>query len=296
MAGEGRSQLDELISRGLAAACAVATEHGLPASEPQVLSARGNLLVHLAPAPVVAKVATLTAWARADPASWLAREVAVASYVAQRGGPVVPPAREADPGPHRSDGLAVSLWTYLPPSEDRPAPADVGEALARLHQAVAGYPVQMPVLLPAREQISEGLAALERDHVLPAADLAALRARHAEILATLGDAGGPLVVLHGDAHGRNLLRGPGGWAWIDLEETCLGPVEWDLAVLAGQAGEAALRRYAAVAGTPQPDPAALAPLARARELEIAVWSLGMAHQHPARYRDSAAALLTAILG
>ncbi len=44
----------------LDAALAVARDQRLPADQARVLSARGNLLVHLAPSPVVARVATLT--------------------------------------------------------------------------------------------------------------------------------------------------------------------------------------------------------------------------------------------
>lgn len=129
--GDGDDRVEKMRRAGLAAAVALAREQGLPADDPRVLSSRGNLLVHLAPAPVVARVATLTAWARSDPFVWLAREVAVASYAFQNGGRVVAPAQQAEPGPHRSRGLAVSLWTWVPPSQARPGPAEVGEALAR---------------------------------------------------------------------------------------------------------------------------------------------------------------------
>jgi hypothetical protein len=84
------------------------------------------------------------------------------------------------------------------------------------------------------------------------------------------------------------------WFWTDLEETCRGPREWDLAVLAHSCrtdGKAALRSYAAVTGTPTPPADVLAPFVRARELEAAVWALGMAHQHPARYRTLARTFL-----
>lgn len=283
---------------GLAAALAVAREQGLPAGDPRVLSARGNLLVHLAPAPVVARVATLTAWTRTDPFGWLAREVAVAGYASRNGGPVVAPTALADPGPHRSRGLAVSLWTWVPPSPGRPGPAEVGEALARLHRTAAGFPGELPFLSPVRAQITEGLAALERERVLGRAVLAALRGRHAEILAELADVAGVPLVLHGDAHAGNLLRSGARWLWIDLEETCRGPREFDLAVLTGRqpaGGAAAMAAYARVTGEPPPEPGALAPFYRARDLEVAVWALGMAHQYPARYREIARTLLGRIL-
>jgi len=289
---------------GLAAAVRVAREQGLPGDDPEVLSSRGNVIVHLRPAPVVARVATLTAWTRSDPLRWLAREVAVAGYAAGQGGPVVAPTALADPGPHRMDGLAVSLWTWVPPSPARPQPAEVGEALARLHLAAAGFPGELPLLSPLRALITEGLAALEREQAAAPAVLAALRERHDAILAELDGVTGPVLVLHGDAHAGNLLPADGarpgpGWLWIDLEETCRGPRAFDLAVLADHQGAdagATLAAYAAVTGEPLPEPEVLALFTRARRLEGAVWTLGMAYQYPARYREPARFLLADVLG
>jgi len=67
MTAAGETLLATLTWAGLAAAMRVAREQGLPAEGPRVLSSRGNLPVHLTPAPVVARVATLTAWTRRDP-------------------------------------------------------------------------------------------------------------------------------------------------------------------------------------------------------------------------------------
>jgi hypothetical protein len=297
-------RIAEMTRAGLAAAVRVAREQRLPGDDPEVLSSRGNVIVHLRPAPVVARVATLTAWTRSDPFRWLAREVAVAGYAAGQGGPVVAPTALADPGPHWMDGLAVSLWTWVPPSPARPGPAEVGAALARLHLAAAGFPGELPVLSPLRALISDGLAALEREQAADPAVLAALRDRHAAILAEIDGVTGPALVLHGDAHAGNLRPADGarpgpGWLWIDLEETCRGPRAFDLAVLADHQGAdagATLAAYAAVAGVPRPEPEVLALFTRARRLEGAVWTLGMAYQYPARYREPARFLLADVLG
>jgi len=56
------------VPRAVAAAVAVARAHGLAVGEPAVLSDGVNLVVHLRPAPVVARVATLTPLLRPDPA------------------------------------------------------------------------------------------------------------------------------------------------------------------------------------------------------------------------------------
>ncbi len=86
MPGDSGDRFAEMTHAGLAAAVTVAHAQGLPADDPEVLSSRGNVLVHLRPAPVVARVATLTAWTRSEPFQWLAREVAVAGYAAANGG------------------------------------------------------------------------------------------------------------------------------------------------------------------------------------------------------------------
>ena len=90
-----------------------------------------------------------------------------------------------------------------------------------------------------------------------------------------------------------------GWLWIDLEETCRGPRAFDLAVLADHQGAdagATLAAYAAVTGEPLPEPEVLALFTRARRLEGAVWTLGMAYQYPARYREPARFLLADVVG
>lgn len=290
-----------LSDAGRAAALRVAGELGLPTTDPRVLSERGNLLVHLAPAPVLARVATLTAWTRRDPAAWLAREVAVAGWAAARGGPVVAPSALVPPGPHHAGGFVLTFWEHRVTVPRRAHGTELGAALARLHIAADGHP-GLPWLAPVREQVDDALHALERDRVLDGDLLVALQARHADVLAGLAGAGSADIVLHGDAHAGNLLccAGPGGadeWLWSDLEETCTGPPEWDLAVLAGGPGAdatAVLAGYAEVAGRPIPRPAELAPFRRARELEAAVWLLAMAHLHPERYRALAAERLAAL--
>ena len=308
---DGTGRIEELTRQGQAAAVALARRHGLPAGDPRVLSSRGNLLVHLAPAPVVARVATLTALSRSDPFAWLAREVAVARYVARVGGPVVPPASAADPGPHWQGAFVISLWEHIASLDLEPSPAEVGAALAQLHTSARGCPAELGDMSPVRELISDGLGALERAAAIDAGTLAALRSAHSDVLAELatrraaeltGNSDRPdeQIVLHGDAHAGNMLADPGrGWLWIDLEETCRGPAAWDLATAAGRytgdQGLSLLRAYAATAGSAGPGEAELAPFYRARVLEGAVWSMCMAQLYPARYADVAGRLLAEVL-
>ncbi len=301
---------------GVVAAVEVARRQGLPADRPRLLSSRGNVIVHLHPAPVVAKAATLTAWIRADPFSWLEREVWTAGQLSSRGAPVVPPTTLADPGPHRHEGLAVTLWTLVPGGSqpgDHAGPAEAGRNLARLHAAGADVADDLPLLAPV-SWITEMLDILGRERAAPADLLAALRERHAQVMAEIRAAGGRgIPVLHGDAHAGNLLRSGPGWVWVDLEEACRGPREFDLAALARSQGRGwdrapgerpeqsaparvALAAYAAEIGLPVPHAADLALFGQARDLEATAWLLGMAHQYPARYARLVPDMVAAALG
>src|SRR5690349_794564 len=188
-----------LIRHGLAAAVALVGRLELSAREPAVLSNRGNLLVHFPAAALVARVATLTAWTRREPFQWLAREVAVARYVAGRGGPVVPPAHGVDPGPHWQDGFAVSLWEHVaadaapgvPASvPGRPSPQECGALLARFHAIARDCPAELGDLSPATEQVTDALAVIERERLADAPTIARLRAAHARVLGDIGRAAG----------------------------------------------------------------------------------------------------------
>src|ERR1700754_4288937 len=71
------------IERALVAAQAVAREHGVACDEAVRIAAGSNVLVHLKPAPVVARVMTGTAVLHDDVEQWLAREVAVGAFLAE---------------------------------------------------------------------------------------------------------------------------------------------------------------------------------------------------------------------
>ena len=252
-----------------------------------MLSERGNLLVHFVPAPVLARVATLTAWTRRLPADWLEREFRVAERAVARGAPVVPPSDLVAPGPHRHAGFVFTFWEYLDVRPGLPTGTEAGAKLAELHGATSGIDFELPRLTPVHDQIDDALHAMEVDQALSADVLARLRREHTAVLADVDTPGSADIVLHGDAHPGNLLRSPRGWVWTDLEESCAGPREWDLAVLSSRDdvdSTAALRAYAAASGAAVPTAAELAPFRRARELEATVWLLAMAHLYPERYR------------
>jgi aminoglycoside phosphotransferase (APT) family kinase protein len=271
--------MDELSRRGLAAAVAVARRLGMRDVDPVVLKDSSNLLVHLRPAPVVARVATTTALVRSDVASWLERELALARYLAGRGAPAAAPSADLPPGPHRHDGLALSLWTHLPHDPDRmPPPEPVGRLLADLHRALRDYPDELPVAAPL-DDVDGVLALLDRTGGTAEDDLALLRA-HRDRLAETLHTSGPTQPLHGDAHPGNLLLTADGPVWNDFEDTWRGPVAWDLACLAETPK---LDGPAAVAGYPPGvDNGELAHFRAARRVQGTLWMMLLATRFPER--------------
>jgi hypothetical protein len=88
---------DLVTARALAAARAVALGNSVACEDAVVVAARSNVLVHLKPTPVIARVMNGTAVLHDDVEKWLAREVAVGAFLAERG-LAVPPSDVLAPG------------------------------------------------------------------------------------------------------------------------------------------------------------------------------------------------------
>ncbi|GLY66829.1 phosphotransferase [Amycolatopsis taiwanensis] len=262
---------DRFTAAGLAAAVAVGRRLGLPHDDPQVLATKANVLVRMGP--VVARVPATTLLARADTAQRLACDVILSTFLADRGAPVVAPWE--DPGPHFANGLPVTLWPFTRHDPGhRFTPAEVAAALAELHGPLREFPGELPTG-PVTE-VRRWLDRLDGD--VPVARLR-------EILDGLV-LEGPVQALHGDAHVGNLLATPAGPRWLDFEDTCRGPLGWDLACLAlsGRVdGRAAVAAYPGE----MPD---LAPFLTLRSLLAVCWRFVVARRFPERLGEAHAAL------
>ena len=104
----------------LAAAITVASASGLKVDEAVVIHSASNVLVHLRPAPVVARVMTGTVALHDDPRTWLEREISVLEFLAPSG-VAVSPSRLIAPGPHCQDGLWMTFTEWIPEVEPGPA-------------------------------------------------------------------------------------------------------------------------------------------------------------------------------
>jgi hypothetical protein len=221
-----------LEARALAAARAVALAHGLRCDDPLVLADHSNVLVHLRPAPVVARVMTGTAILHEDLEQWLTREVAVGAFLGERG-LAVPPSDVLPPGPHLHDDLWLTFWRFVEHDRASPMPAasELGGCLRELHAALAGYPGELQSLSQVGDDIERLLGELRPAGRLTSAAIGSLRAALDELRATVFDCTHPAQALHGDVSISNLFRTEAGLVWNDLEDVFCGPVAWDVAGL-----------------------------------------------------------------
>ena len=277
------------VPDAVAAALAVARAHGLQTGDPRVLSDGVNVVVHLHPAPVVARVATLTPLLRPDIGRPFAREVALAQALADAGAAVVPPSDLLPPGPHVHDGLTLSFWRYVELLPEQPTATQAGRSLAELHEVLGGLaPVDGT---PLDRPLADLAVFADRGTELGADPALVTRTTDlASALEPLLD--GPVRALHGDAHPGNLLVTRDGLRWTDLEDTCPGPLGWDLASLRNTGrldGRAALD---AMPGAPTDED--LAPLLWLRQLYSGAWWFVHAARVPEHLPEARQRLATAV--
>ena len=202
------------ILSAVEAAVEVADAYGVHCEKPIVLGEAWHVLVHLWPAPVVARV---TSGAPGVDPGDVERELTVASHAARAGAPVVQPSDLLPPGPHRHDGYTLVFWQYLAQAGKLDAAA-AGRGLHTIHDSLADYDGE----LPRAGRADEVRAMLQP--FAPSDDV--------ELLCELASRELPEgQALHGDAHLFNCIQTAPGPIWHDLETACRGPREYDLAAL-----------------------------------------------------------------
>ena len=223
----------------LAAAQAVARDHGVACDEAVRIAAGSNALVHLRPSPVVARVMTGTAILHDDPEQWLTREVAVGTFLAERTELAVPPSDLLPPGPHERDGMWMTMWRFVPHDANAPSPdpRELGRSLRALHEALAGFTGDLAPLSGIRDWLAGLLAQLRPSPAPTETDIESLRSQLDALTPAVFESSLPAQALHGDASIGNLLRTGDRLLWNDLEDVCSGPVQWDVAGLVASASD-----------------------------------------------------------
>lgn len=156
------------------------------------------------------------------------RTVQLTDWLMNIGFPTVPLAAFSQPVV--IDGIAVTIWKYLP--QDRTiSAADLGEPLRMLHSLV-GPPAAVPVL-PALDAIEAIKYSLDNEQILAVDDHEYL-VRHWASLAGaikhLHYESAPCI-LHGDPQHGNALWDGSRAVLSDWESVVVGPAEWDLVTI-----------------------------------------------------------------
>ncbi|HET7050213.1 MAG TPA: aminoglycoside phosphotransferase family protein [Solirubrobacteraceae bacterium] len=281
-------------ARAIRAAQAVARRYEVACDEAVPIAGGSNALVHLKPAPVVARVMTGTSMLHDDTERWLAREVAVAAFLAERTDLAVPPSDLLPPGPHEQDGLWMTMWKFVPHDAQAPLPEprELGRSLRDLHAALAGFQGDLAPLSEIRAWLERLLAQVRPSSSLTRADIGWLRVKLDALTPAVFESSLPAQAIHGDASMSNLLRTERGLVWNDLEDVCAGPVAWDLAGLAAGArargqSEAFVEELLVAYGDPGVD---LAAFFEAHALYDVVWQAFEGRRRPQATKRAAASL------
>ena len=245
------------IGRALAAARAVALANSVACDDAVVVAAGSNVLVHLKPAPVIARVMTGTAELHADVERWLAREVSVGAFLGERG-LAVPPSDVLEPGPHQYEGVWMTFWDLSSRTLSGllPSAHELGGSLRELHGALADFPGELGRLSEVRDWLDRLAAELRPSPGLSPQERDLLRSQLPRADTQVFESPLPAQAIHGDASIGNLLRTDNGLIWNDLEDACVGPVHWDVAgliieVRAHEGGEAFVADFLHAYGGPE---------------------------------------------
>lgn len=223
----------EHTSSAVQAAQEIAQRHGIAAEQARVLHDANNVVVHLAPSPVVAKICRASVGDR----GWqkLATELEIAHHLVRAGAPVVGPSQELPPGPHVQGDFAMTFWRHQDHDPDAvPSSRAAGDALAQVHEGLDSYPETFPSFLDRQVKRAERILFSESaPSPLATSERAFLCSQYLSITSLLQDRKLRCRTLHGDPHRGNVLVSKAGYLMIDFESVCSGPTEWDLSAVPG---------------------------------------------------------------
>ncbi|MDQ6419665.1 phosphotransferase [Paenibacillus sp. LHD-117] len=199
---------------------------GLSNLTPVLLHESGNLVIHLAPYPIVARLAVFASEENEAARQLAIRELSTARHLHRQGVPVILPASLTDAGPYDIDGVWTTIWEYIPhTSLPALSPMDAVEHIHRLAAAMNRHPLPLP-RLGVWERTSRSVERLSKQ---TDPRIQALLKRFRFVDEEMRSGANILVPSHGDAHAGNLLASPRGWLWTDFEDVSWMPEYWDLA-------------------------------------------------------------------
>jgi Ser/Thr protein kinase RdoA (MazF antagonist) len=220
------------LPRAVAAARSTASAFDLTVDDAIVLWDANRLVLRLMPCDVVARVAPREYQASAE------FEVELAQRLAEAGSPVAALDPRVEPRVHVRDGFVMNMWTYHEPVPPRQVPpADYAHALERLHAGMRQIDLTTPHFTDQVAEAQRLVGSREHTPALADADRELLGNTLRSLRRAIGDRGAAEQLLHGDPHPGNMLGTTKELLFIDLEDCCRGPVEFDIAHVPDEVSE-----------------------------------------------------------
>jgi hypothetical protein len=216
----------ERRARAIEAATEIAAAYRIKSDAPVLLKDSNNTVIHLAPFPVVAKVATSTLGKQN--VSNLEHELNVALHLVDLGAPIVPPSAEIPPVIYRYEDLDVTFWQHC--AGEIREDIDCSELVLALKQFHAAFTSYQGKLKSFTEKYEECYSLLDSDHLSPelsTVDRRFLSQVYKNLCARLQTFDYECVPAHEEIHSGNVLWTEAKPLLIDFESCCLAPREID---------------------------------------------------------------------
>ena len=212
------------FTRAVAAARSTASALDLTVDDAIVLQDSNRLVLRLMPCDVVARVAPMAYQASAE------FEVELAQRLAETESPVAALDPRVEPRVYGRDGFVMNMWTYYEPVPPRQVPpADYAHALERMHAGMRQIDLTTPHFTDRVAEAQHLAGSREDTPALADSDRELLSNTLRSLKRAIGDRGAAEQLLHGEPHPGNVLSTKYGPLFIDLETSCRGPVEFDIA-------------------------------------------------------------------
>lgn len=215
------------VPRAVAAGQAVASACGLAVADATVVHDSNRIAVHLRPCDVLARVAPRDRQAGAE------FEIEMAQRLAETAAPSARLDPRVEPRVYEQDDFAVTLWTYHHPvASSMLTPAEYAMALSQLHAGLRDADVSGIAVPHFLDRVADAQRLIDDPTNNPAItgdDRELLSTTLRTTRRTIVDRQAPEQLLHGEPHPGNVLRTSRGPLFVDLETSCRGPVEFDIA-------------------------------------------------------------------
>lgn len=182
------------------------------------------------------------------------------------------------------DGIFFAVWPRtggrMPDEFSDAELQQLGRLIARIHNVGSRTAATSRIRMDANSLGRAPLRFLRENHALPdriVEPYSSLVEEICEIYEQWSEEV-PLIRIHGDAHGGNLLRGEEGWFFLDFDDFLNGPAVQDIWLLAGQMGLEGMRNratllegYRQFRDFPEADLRLVEPLRALRFIHYSAW-------------------------